>query len=147
MTDLILITFVHTLQLYTNLMHLTHETSLTPSLFIQLPMSSQERICVRGIDLHFSTIFGIGFLNCSDSVGFFVCHFIHMYLERCRLAQWHSNSSHFNLWNAILCIYIEIENYEWRLWFQFIYLVTMRECQYIETWYKHPLAMKIGDLI
>jgi hypothetical protein len=87
------------------------------------------------------------FLNCSDSVGFFVCHFIHMYLERCRLAQWHSNSSHFNLWNAILCIYIEIENYEWRPWFQFIYLVAMRRCQYIETWYKHPLAMKIGDLI
>jgi hypothetical protein len=83
-TDLILITFVHTLQLYTNLLHLAHKTSLTPSLFIQVPMSSQERICVRGIDLHFSTIFGIGFLNWSDSVGCFVCH---MYLERCRLAQ------------------------------------------------------------
>jgi len=37
--------------------------------------------------LHFSTIFGIGFLNCSDSVGFFVYHFIHMYLEQYRLAQ------------------------------------------------------------
>ena len=54
--------YVHTLQLYRKLLHLAHKaTSLIPSLFIQVPVSSQERICVRSIDLHFSTIFGIGF--------------------------------------------------------------------------------------
>jgi hypothetical protein len=52
----------------------THKTSLTPPLFIEVLVPSQESeqscICVLRVSiLHLSTIF-IGFYNCSDSLAF-----------------------------------------------------------------------------
>ena len=63
-----------------SLLVLVLKTSLTPPLFIEVPVPCQERerscICVSGIDFASFNDFSIRFWNCSDSVALFVFHFI-----------------------------------------------------------------------
>ena len=58
-----------------------HEANLTPPLFIEVPVPSQEseRSCIRVLAvsiLPLSSIVFIDFWKCSESVVFFVLHFI-----------------------------------------------------------------------
>jgi len=55
---------------------LVHKTSLTPPLFIEVPVLSQEVggpvfVSARGIDFASFYDLAIGFWNCSDKVWFF----------------------------------------------------------------------------
>jgi len=59
----------------------SHAANLTPPLFIEVPVPSQESerlcICVLAVSiLPLSSIVFIDFWKCSDSVVFFVLHFI-----------------------------------------------------------------------
>jgi hypothetical protein len=54
-----------------------HKTSLTPPLFIEVSVLRQVMyLCVRIIDCVSFCDFSIGFWNCSNSVVYFVFHFI-----------------------------------------------------------------------
>jgi hypothetical protein len=55
----------------------THKTSLTPPLFIEVPVPCQESerscICVRGIEFATFYDFSVGIWKCSDNVVFCFC--------------------------------------------------------------------------
>ena len=55
-----------------------HKISLTPPLFIEVPVLSSEvmHVCVNGVDFTFFYDFDIWFWNCSESVVFFILHFV-----------------------------------------------------------------------
>jgi hypothetical protein len=59
-----------------NILSFINKTSLTPPLFIQVPLSSQECLCLRGIDFASFYDFSIGIWKCSDSVVLFAFHFM-----------------------------------------------------------------------
>ena len=63
-----------------------YKTILTPPVFIEMSMPSQEKkvvmyLCVRGIDITSFCDSGIGFWNCSDSVAFVLFFVFMLYLN------------------------------------------------------------------
>jgi len=65
----------------------THKTSLTPPLYIEVPVPTEECewscICMLGLS-NFASIYdlSIGYWNCSDNIVFFVFHFFFLLLQR-----------------------------------------------------------------
>ena len=79
-----------------------HKTGLTPPLFIEVPVPSQESelsgSCVLGVSIFYD--FNIRFKNCSDCVVFFVFHLIDWLIDSYKLTT-SQMIADIGLWNLV----------------------------------------------